>query len=193
MSEFDESAWWGDCGNTFHEEQKQLVYAPRMGLRPFWGGAHPPTFDLLGASVVDLGGGPTSLLLKCVNRGGCVVIDPGKFPAWVAQRYEECGVMFWNGTAEGIDTEGMAHFDEAWIYNTLQHVEDPEKVISNAREVVSKIRIFEWIDVDPYDGHPHKLTEDSLNKWLGGTGFTVQLNESGCVGHAYYGVFMTAP
>lgn len=188
MADF-EAEFWGSCGNTFHEEQKQLVYAARMGLRAIWGGAHPPVFDLGGASVIDIGGGPVSLLLKCVNRDGCAVVDPGRFPSWVARRYEECGVMFWNGKGEEMDVEGMAHFNEAWIYNTLQHVDDPRKVIANARAAADTLRIFEWIDMDPYAGHPHMLTSALLNEAVGGQGYVAQLNESGAVGYAYYGVF----
>lgn len=189
---FDEDAWWGSCASTFHEEQKQLAYAKRMGLRADWGGAHPPTFDLAGASVIDIGGGPVSLLLKCVNRGGCAVVDPGRFPSWVTQRYEACGIMFWNGKGEEMDVEGMARFDEAWIYNTLQHVEDPEKVIANARAVSDIIRIFEWIDIPPYPGHPHLLTEAFLNRCCDTMGFVSQISETGAVGRAYYNAFRSA-
>ena len=187
-----EMDFWQDCANTYHEEQKQLAYAPRMGLRADMGGAHPPSFDLGGRSVMDIGGGPVSLLLKCVNRGGCVVVDPGKVPAWVAARYEECGIMFWNGKAEGIDVEGAAHFDEVWIYNTLQHVEDPAQVIANARKLADTIRLFEWVDVEPYEGHPNELTTDFLNECLGASGYTVNVDDAGAVGRAYYGVFRTA-
>ena len=193
MSEFDESEWWGDCGNTLHEEQKQIVYAKRMGLQPDWTVGHPPVFDLRGRSVVDIGGGPVSILLKCVNRGGCVVVDPGRFPAWVMQRYEECGVMFWNGKGEEIDVAGVAHFDEAWIYNTLQHVGDPEEVISRAREIASTLRIFEWIDIESYDGHPHKLTQELLEQWIRQPGFSASINQDGAVGRAFYGVYNLSP
>lgn len=183
---FDEAGWWGTCGSTFHEEQKQIVYAPRMGLLADWGGAHPPTFDLSGRSVIDIGGGPVSLLLKCVNRSRAVVADPGVFPQWVLGRYEACGIEFWRTNGE--DISGYT-FDEAWIYNTLQHVIDPEQVIRVARELASTVRLFEWIDLQPYDGHPHMLTKEALDGWLDTSGFTVHLNESGAVGHAYYGVF----
>lgn len=185
-------AFWQDCGNTFHEEQKQIAYATRMGLLPLWGGAHPPEFDLMGRSVLDIGGGPVSLLLKCVNRGGCAVIDPAEFPAWVYARYEQCGVMFWNGKAEGIDVEGMAHFDEAWIYNVLQHVDDPALILRNAMSVASVVRLFEWIDQEPRPGHPNLLTKELLDDWIGSSGFVASINENGAVGSAYYGVFSTA-
>lgn len=186
-SSFDEVAWWQDCANTWHEEQKQFVYAKRMGLQANWGGAHPPTYDIGGASVLDIGGGPVSLLLKCENLGYCVVCDPGRFPAWVNARYREHGIEHWTTGGEGL-SDGH-DFDEAWIYNTLQHVFDPALVIERARDSARTIRIFEWIDIAPYPGHPHELTQERLDFWLGATGFTVSLNESGAVGRAYYGVF----
>ena len=185
---FDEAAWWGTAANTLHEEQKQLVYAPRMGLVPNWACAHPPTFDLAGRSVIDIGGGPVSLLLKCENRGRAVVADPSVFPEWVTARYAYLGIEYWRQPGEEI--EGYT-FDEAWIYNCLQHVRDPALVIARARELASTIRLFEWIDLDPYPGHPHRLTQERLDEWLGAAGFVVTLNENGCVGRAYYSVSLT--
>ena len=180
--------FWQDCANTFHEERKQLVYAPRMGLRQIWDCAHPPTLDLEGRSVIDIGGGPVSLLLKCSNRGRSVVADPAPWPAWVIQRYQECGIEFWAMTGESDSITGYT-FDEAWIYNVLMHVDDPERVIANARSIAGTIRILEWIGIDPYPGHPQRLEQKTLDEWLGAPGFTAQLDESGAVGHAYYGVF----
>lgn len=186
MTDFDEAAWWGDCANTWHEEEKQLVVARRLGLRAEWAGPHPPTYDLEGRSVIDIGGGPVSLLLKCVNRGRTVVADPGTYPAWVLARYEACGIEYWRQPGEEI--EGYT-FDEAWLYNVLQHVRDPALVVARARELAGVVRVFEWIDIAPYPGHPHLLTEAFLNHVLDGTGFTARLDERGCVGRAYYGVF----
>ncbi len=189
MNDFDETAWWETCANTWHEEQKQLVAAARMGLQAQWGGAHPPTFDLQGRSVIDIGGGPVSLLLKCENAGRRVVADPGMWPSWVLARYEHVGIEYWRTNGEDID--GYT-FDEAWIYNVLQHVHDPALVIARAQALASTIRIFEWIDIEPYEGHPRMLTEPLLDGVLGAKGFTAHLNEAGAVGRAYYGVF-TAP
>lgn len=160
-----------------------------MGLLASWSGAHPPTFDIGGRSVIDIGGGPVSLLLKCVNRGRCVVVDPADYPEWVFRRYEECGIELWHGRAEDID--GGPHFDEAWIYNVLQHVDDPVLAIATARHHASVIRIFEWIGIDPYPGHPHRLEREDLDEWLDGMGYVAQVNENGAVGLAYYGVFQT--
>ena len=183
---FDENDWWGDCGNTWHEEQKQFAYAPRMGLRPEWSVAHPPQFDVGGRSVIDIGGGPVSILLKCVNKGRAVVADPGEFPQWTLDRYLACGIEYWRTNGE--DIEGYS-FDEAWIYNVLQHVTDPAKVIAAARACAKTVRIFEWIDIPPYEGHPHMLTRQELELHLGAPGFVSQISEMGAVGRAFYGVF----
>lgn len=185
MNDFNEVNWWGDCANTYHEETKQFVYALRMGLLPSHNGAHPPTYNLSGRSVVDLGGGPVSLLLKCVERGRSTVVDPGQYPSWVLERYQECGIEYRSERAEDFTDEG---YDEAWIYNVLQHVDDPELVIKNARSAAKTIRIFEWIDIKPYAGHPHMLTKGMLDDYLGYPGFSSEVNENGAVGRAYYSV-----
>lgn len=190
MSERDfEREFWGDCANTWHEEEKQIVVAARLGLVAEWGGAHPPTYNLAGKSVLDIGGGPVSLLLKCRNRGRCVVVDPGEFPPWVFERYEHCGIGFWHGPAEEITPGEGPRFDEVWIYNVLQHVLDPASVIERARASADALRIFEWVDIPAYDGHPHTLTKSSLEEWIGRPGFVSQLNERGAVGRAFYGVY----
>lgn len=185
---FDEAAWWGTCANTWHEEQKQFVYAKRMGLQANWSCAHPPTYDLGSKSVIDIGGGPVSLLLKSVNFLNGVVADPAQWPDWVIERYRAHGISYWMRPGEELEGE-KAFFDEAWIYNTLQHVEDPARVIAAAKATVGVIRIFEWIDIEPYPGHPHKLTKPQLEEWLGQLGFSARINEYGAVGKAFYGVY----
>jgi hypothetical protein len=186
---FDETAWWGDCANTWHEEQKQMVAAQRMGLLADWNAGHPPTYRLGNRSVLDIGGGPVSLLLKCAERGRSEVVDPGRFPSWVTARYKHCGIRFTRMEAERFEREP---FDEVWCYNVLQHVRDPALVIEVARRHAPVIRIFEWIDLPAYEGHPHMLTQEFLDQHLRGTGFTAKLDDQGSCGRAYYGVFHSA-
>lgn len=181
-----EQAWWGDCANTFHEEQKQLAYAKRLGLIADWSVGHPPAFYVGGKRIVDVGGGPVSLLLKVPDKGNSVVVDPCPFPTWVRDRYRANGIRLVRHRGED---DWRGHYDEAWLYNVLQHVDDPELVIANARTRASIVRLFEWVNVPPYPGHPHTLTPDELRKWLGGTGFVAHLDDSGAVGEAFYGVF----
>ena len=121
-----ESNWWGDCLDTVGEEIKQRTYNRLMGLTSYG-------YDLKGKSVIDVGGGPVSLLLKYKNRGICAVVDPLKVPDWVVERYMENGITFHNIPAEELDSFALdIDFDMCLIYNVLQHTKDPKKIIQNA-------------------------------------------------------------
>jgi len=184
-----ERSWWGNCANTFGEEVKQQVYAKKIGLIAGWDYGHFPVYDMKGLSVIDIGGGPVSMLLKCKNVDGWVV-DPCNYPDWVVSRYEENGICFIREAAEDHVPESVfVPYDEAWCYNCLQHTQDPEKIIKNMRSYAKVVRIFEWIEEPVSIGHPHTLHEKDLNNCLGGFGKTEQLNESGCLGLRYSGIF----
>lgn len=183
-----EKEWWNACQNTYYEEMKQLLYAEKMGLVRVPDAKTPYRFDLREISVLDIGGGPVSLLLKCVNVRGKVV-DPLPLPKWVKERYKLVGIECEQIKAENIKEKG---FDEVWIYNVLQHAENPQKIIQNARRAGKIIRIFEWMNTPPSEGHPHTLTEKELNEWLNGEG-KVKVMGSPFRGNckAYYGIFPT--
>jgi 2-polyprenyl-3-methyl-5-hydroxy-6-metoxy-1,4-benzoquinol methylase len=190
-----EKEFWGNCLNTFAEEAKQIVYAHHMGIeyvdgpRGEW-----PCYNAKGMNILDIGGGPCSMLLKTLNRGACMtVIDPCRFPHWVISRYSLADIDFRMMAAESCDPS-FGGYDEVWIYNTLQHVIDPQLVIQTAFKFMAMkplgvIRIFEWIDVPTSEGHPHKLTTDNLTDWLGDFGKIDNVNCNGAVGKAFYGVF----
>lgn len=189
-----ESKWWDSCINTYGEEEKQLLYADRMGLKFFHNRKSPYNIDMQGCSVLDVGGGPVSLLLKCVNVGGGTVIDPLEVPQWVLDRYLSAEIAMIQIPAEKMldPTDDILLYDEAWIYNCLQHTEDPEKVIDNAKRMAKLIRIFEWLDTGTNVGHPHEFTNDQLDEWLGGEGKVERLSgEAECYGKCYYGIFPT--
>lgn len=177
-----EVAWHGSCANTYHEETKQLHYAARMGLTPTPTESEWPTFDLHGQSVLDIGGGPCSLLLKCRNVVG-TVLDPGSFPDWTVARYIDAGILLEREPAE--DWKSLRRFDEIWLYNCLQHTRDPEAVVRNARCWGDLVRVYEWIDTEVNEGHPHSLSEAQLNEWFGAEGLT----ETNGRTRAWYGIF----
>jgi hypothetical protein len=189
MSDYTfESEYWGDCCNTFDEDQKHYVYARYMGLKQVG-----YSFDVEGKTILDIGGGPTSMLLKTINLGGGVVIDPLKYPDWTYQRYKAKGIDYEIKRGEDVYEEG---FDECWIYNCLQHTDDPQQIIKNALKAAKVLRIFEWVDIPPHDGHPIELTKYKVDKWivngsersLYSYGHTQQLAESGCYGNAYFNI-----
>lgn len=180
-----ESDYWGDCCNTFDEDQKHYVYAKYMGLEQ-----KGYSFNVHGKSIIDIGGGPTSMLLKTINLGERgTVVDPLKYPDWTYQRYAEKGIKPIVMRGEDLIIKHFAReYDEAWIYNCLQHTDDPELIIKNALSAAKTLRIFEWVDIPPHDGHPIELTKEKLDKWIGKEGRTIQLAESGCFGRAYFNI-----
>lgn len=177
-----EAAYWGDCTNTFDEERKHYVYARCMALdrRHF-------SFDVHDRRILDIGGGPASILLKTVKlKKEGKVCDPLRYPGWVYERYKVKNVKTEVVMGEDITETG---WDEVWIYNVLQHTADPQRVIGNARRAAPMLRLFEWIDIPPHEGHPQMLTEPLLTEWLGELGQVGDFKESGCFGRAFYGVF----
>ena len=183
MSDYTfESQYWGDCCNTFDEDQKHYVYARYMGLKQVG-----YSFDVAGARIIDIGGGPTSMLLKTINLAPrSLVVDPLHYPEWTYDRYSAKGIDSLVVRGEDIYEEG---YDECWIYNCLQHTDDPELIIKNALKSAKTLRIFEWVDVPVHDGHPIELTKEKLDAWIGKEGRAIQLAESGCFGRAYFNTY----
>jgi 2-polyprenyl-3-methyl-5-hydroxy-6-metoxy-1,4-benzoquinol methylase len=180
-----ESSWWGNCANTYGEEEKQFVYAMKMGLKTFYNDKSGFNFDITG-NILDIGGGPVSMLLKCPNATG-IVVDPCSYPDWIYQRYDIANIKYNKIGGEDITYDN--EFDEVWIYNVLQHVLNPMKIVSNALKAGKIIRMFEWVNVPISMGHHHVLTKESLDSWLKGNGKTAEVAEHGCFGQCYYGIF----
>ena len=196
-----EKDWWGDCTNTMAEEAKQITYAHRMGLVNNPQNGQWPVFDLEGQSILDIGGGPVSMLLKTVNGGDrLTVVDPCEYPAWTNSRYDIKGIRQYPMGGEQYTSKEK--YDEVWIYNVLQHVVDPQKIIENAKNSAKSLRIFEWVYLEPHLGHPHKLLPELLDEWIAAPntlskdhdkGIIEDMRgekaENGCNAIAYYGHF----
>jgi len=89
----------------------------------------------------------------------------------------------------------MIGYDEAWILNCLQHVDDPVAILKNAMTLAPCVRLFEWIDVPPCPGHPHTITVEMVDGVLGQrvSGDVRELiAEDGAHGWATYGVWEVA-
>lgn len=179
-----ETSFWGTCQNTYNEETKQLVYAQKMGLEigPFY------YIDVAGKSILDVGGGPVSLLLKCTNLGRGKVIDPLSPPQWVIDRYKMAKIGYVIGCGETMNEYG---WDEVWMYNVLTHVYNPLELLNRIYKAGRVIRVFEWVHEDKSIDmvHGKALSIAQLNTCLNGEGTVEFLNECGCTGTAYYGTF----
>lgn len=181
-----EKSWWGTCANTLGEELKQLVYADRMGIQFTKRDGIPFIIDVQGKTILDVGGGPNSLLLKMENGKG-IVVDPCDYPKWVADRYWMVNIECFRCGAEDLADRIYASANEAWCYNVLQHVKDPEAIIKKMK-LAGKIRIFEWIESETNGMHPHSFTQAQLENWLGAKGKVEEFNGiNECYGKAFYG------
>jgi hypothetical protein len=179
-----ERNFWGDCCNTFGEDQKHFIYGNLMGLI---GDKYQFAYNVNNKRILDIGGGPTSMLLKTDNLKEGKVCDPIEYPQWTKDRYSYKNISVDVICGEDINESG---WDEVWMYNVLEHTIDPEMVVKKAMAAGKVFRIFEWIDIPPHEGHPHMITQEQLEKWIGQEGKIKVLDgENGCFGKCFYGVF----
>ena len=186
-----EGNWWGTCagGVDFGEQEKQHLYLRKMGFTFFHDTRSPYNIDMRGQSVLDVGGGPVSFLLGCVNVKG-TVLDPCDYPEWVSMRYKYCGIEYVKQKAEDMDF-GDKVFDILTIYNVLQHTEDPRLIIEKSLGLCKQLRIFEWVNMGIRKGHHQSFTKPMLDEWLGGYGKVETFHgEAQCFGDGYFGIFM---
>ena len=151
-----ERAWWLNNPSLHPEEQQKNTLISKLLL------INGP--DLEGKSIIDIGCGPFSLLLNVKQHtekpAQRVALDPNNYGE-LDSKYALAGIE--RSYVKGEDISHHLNFDEAWIYNVLQHVEDPIRVLNNAVNIAKRVRIFEWINVPPYTGHLHQLSEGVLD------------------------------
>lgn len=189
--------WQGPTRNcydrvAFEEVLKQTMYSREMGIVSEYGDEYGD-FDLRTKSVIDIGAGPWSMLLRSYNAKWRIAVDPIDWPPSVRRRYAAYNIEFIQKGGEDIGDLPVA--DEVWLYNCLQHVTDPMLVLENAKKIGRKIRIFEWLHIPTDICHPHLLTPEMLFKGLKGT-TTEQANVKRMTEYqnnadAFIGVFST--
>ncbi len=138
------------------EVQKQVHYASLMKLSKDLNYQH---IDLSQKSVLDVGCGPVSMLLRSSNFKRAVGVEPLDYGKDVDEAYKSKNVDLLKIPAEKMNFKNQ-EFDEVWMYNVLQHVYDPLLVLEKIMKSGKTLRIFEWVDIAPHEGHPHELTED---------------------------------
>lgn len=141
-------------------------------------------------TVIDIGCGPFSLLQRVPVKKG-VALDPIFYDQY-EQPYIEKGIQRLIKCGEDL-SPADGTFDEAWIYNCLQHVKNPTKILENAISVSSTVRIFEWIHIPPYEGHLHELTPELLAAPFRNCGWNTLIESKGVFGHSgLYGPYYMA-
>lgn len=128
--------------------------------------------DQGGKSIAEIGCGPYPCVSFCSNAMP-ILYDPLRFEplaelaragnaVWFEQPYEDA-------TAPRVS--------ETWLFNCLQHVRDPELVVSKAKESSIVVRFFEPIGERITEYHPHAFIMDDFVRWFG----SAELYEGGAV------------
>jgi hypothetical protein len=114
--------------------------------------------------IAEIGCGAYPAVSFCTNVDGWV-FEPLWFQSlqemksrveiyWIKEPFEDANIS-------------MIFFHEVWLFNVMQHVRDPESVITKAKEIAPVIRFFEPVDYPTCVYHPHTFTEDDFERWFG--------------------------
>lgn len=173
-----EHEWWGLDWNTKWDDEirKQAKYFKLLDF--------PDDYDFGEKTVLDIGCGPISMLQRSLH-GFSRGVDPLPVSEETVRRYADAHIDFLNIKAEEMPAPGYAPipttagsslagtslepltFDEIWMYNCLQHVDDPHEILRRLIACAhpgTVVRIFEWIDLGICPGHPQNLTEEMFEK-----------------------------
>lgn len=171
--------------------KEYLITPDNLGFARIYGPDYYKTkyYDLQGKSICDIGGGPTSLLLRCQNFSKATVVDPILATDRVKDRYKECGINFKNVMAEEFKYDQI--YDEIWIYNCLHHTMDPEKILEDAKKHCKVLRIYEILHTGKDLMHPQSFNREFFDNILGPGGQVTDMKESepSPRGLGYHGVF----
>lgn len=107
--------------------------------------------DQQGKTIVEIGCGPYPVTSACVNINA-ILIEPLDYELEVRVKQ----------TAEDVEFNG----DEAWLFNVLQHVRDPELIVEKCKRL-PVVRFFEPIDYPTSLCHPHTFTLKDFQRWFG--------------------------
>lgn len=127
--------------------------------------------DFADKFIVEVGGGPRgSLLLTNGNFKRGILIEPliDRWDPEIRKAYEDIGVEIIAEPYEHLEIEEKV--DETWFFNVIQHVIDPEQMLTQAKETSKVIRVFESIGSVTDTAHPHFITEETFTSVLGNFG-----------------------
>lgn len=198
----DESIFWEIFSCEVDTLKHQEIYMDAMGIRQDYFYGPDNSLNMSGLNVLDVGGGPASILLRTNNnlpnrphdglKHG-VVIDPVIITEHQKMRYQFHDIQFIQDQAENIDeyfTE-KGYFDECIMYNCLQHVEDPIAILDKITYLSKRIRIAEPLNVPTDHMHLHMFNEKYFDDYFSQERFTCHdktITKVGSCNH-YVGLF----
>lgn len=136
--------------------------------------------DLEGLHVIEIGPAMHPALAICKNYGQSIIIEP-MGTAVLEEFCKQNSIKFISQPVETLsyieEIDDMENVLEVWLFNVMQHVIDPEKVVARCKDIADRIRFFEPINTPVEAHHPHSFTGDDYVRWFGDS---VQFYRGGC-------------
>lgn len=114
-------------------------------------------------SVIEIGCARISSLFFCNNYSTSYVIEPTYYPE-ANQYYEGKNIVKIHDQAEKCN---FPKADEVWLFNVLDHVQNPDLIVNKAKQNSKIIRFFEPIDCGTNLEHPFSFTLNDYKKYFG--------------------------
>lgn len=130
-----------------------------------------PAKDLCQKTIMEVGPADIPALAFCKNYSDrSVIVEP--MPSDHLEIITHAmPVTIINMPAEIIVTAGgQPNMDEIWLFNLLQHVMDPNRVVEVCKDCLvpgGVIRFFEPINTEIDTCHPHSMTQQDYIEWFG--------------------------
>jgi len=133
-----------------------------------------------GKRIIEYGAGVVGYTVRSDNLGPSFAVEPLNMPQWVKDRYEQHNIKFIQAPGEivNLDFLGLTEkLDESWMAGVLQHVLDPIAILENMANTANLVRISEWVDLPPHEGHPWTVTEDMITSTLDKLGSRIKVEK----------------
>lgn len=119
--------------------------------------------DLQKKSIAELGCARISSLFFCNNYSTSYVIEPTYYKE--SDKYYEG-----KDIVRIFDRAEVCKFptvDEVWLFNVLDHVQDPDYIIDQCKKNSKTIRFFEPIDCGTNNEHPFSFSLNNFKDYFG--------------------------
>lgn len=117
-----------------------------------------------GKSIIEIGPADFPALAYCHNYAGTIIEPmPSEHLATFCSSHQVRLIT------EPVEECDLMPCDEIWMFNLLQHVIDPELLVSKCKVAAKAIRYFEPVDYGTCEFHPHTFSQRDFERWFGGS------------------------
>jgi len=123
--------------------------------------------DQQGKTIVEVGAGPAPVLAGCENVHA-ILIEPLSYPSLLALKGRAGFDLLIEPAERALEFTMVYNAQEAWLFNVLQHVADPELVVEKCKHLSGGVvRFFEPINCPTCVYHPHTFSFSDFQRWFG--------------------------